>query len=163
MRNAAFLLVLLATGSAAAAEDACTSFKWPIAREQKAFAAPGLPGLPGGGPLPAGGAVRLTLAPQASVSYTVQPAKTPKHSPAYGAQLSLEAPPSTSLQVTLSGDAWVDVVQNGKALRSTAFSGMTGCAGIRKSVRFSLAPGPAVIAISDSPAATLDLAVVPVE
>jgi hypothetical protein len=41
--------------------------------------------------------------------------------------------------VTLSSEGWVDLVQDGHAAKSTAFSGATGCDGVRKSVKFELA------------------------
>ena len=163
MRPVLLALALASATTPAVADDACSTFKWPIAREKAAFAAPGLPMVSSGGPMSTGGAARLTLLPQGSVVYAVKPAKAPRQSPAFGAEVTLAAPPATVLQVTLSDDAWVDVVQNGRTLRSTGFSGKTGCPGIRKSVRFTLVPGPAVIAISDAPKATLDVAVLPAD
>jgi hypothetical protein len=48
--------------------------------------------------------------------------------------------------------------QDGVAIPSTDFSGVKGCDGLRKSVRFDLKPEPALIEISGSPAAHLLLA-----
>ena len=149
----------------AVAEDAaaCAAFKWPVATEQKLFEAPGLPTVASGGAFPAlGQGASVALKPQGEVAYTVKPARAPKSNPAHGAEMTLPAGAGGSVQVTLSAEAWVDLVQGGKILRSTAFSGRTGCPGIRKSVRFTLAPGPAAIAISDAADTTLKLAILPV-
>lgn len=171
MRPARFVpagtgLVLLAlSGGAALADDACSQFSWSIAREQKAFAGPGLAILHSGeaypGPL---AGVTVALEPQNKVTYPVPPAKTAKANPSYGAVLV--APPiavAGTYQVTLSEAAWVDLVQNGKTLRFAAFAGKGGCPGVRKSVRFNLVPGPLTIELSDSAKQTLNLDLLPAE
>lgn len=168
LRPALFLAAVAAaslgwTGSAPAqGATGCAAFKWPVTTEQRLLDAPGLPTLASGGSFPAlGQGVAVALLPQGEVAYAVKPARVPKANPAYGAELSLPAGSGGAVQVTLSAEAWVDIVQGGKVLRSTAFSGQTGCPGIRKSVRFTLAPGPATIAISDAPETTLKLAILP--
>ncbi|HYA07822.1 MAG TPA: hypothetical protein VEF90_18185, partial [Xanthobacteraceae bacterium] len=57
-------------------------------------------------------------------------------------------PQAGTYKVTLSAAAWVDVVQAGRLIKSKAFSGAVGCAGIRKSVKFDLAAAPFTIEIS---------------
>ena len=163
--GAAVALVLAGAGPGRAAESGtCADFKWPVTREVAALGAADLPTLATGVAYPGlGQGVAVALAPQADVAYSVKPARAPKANPAYGAQLVLADAPGGAIQVTLSDDAWVDVVQNGRVLRSTAFSGKTGCAAVRKSVRFSVEPGPVTIDISDAPAPTIRLDVVPAE
>lgn len=140
----------------------CAAFRWPVATEQQLLAAANLPALASGGSFPGlGQGASVALLPQGEVAYTVKPARAPKSSPAHGAEMQLPAGSGGAIQVTLSAEAWVDIVQGGKVLRSTAFSGRTGCPGIRKSVRFTLVPGPAAIAISDAPETTIKLAVLP--
>jgi hypothetical protein len=57
--------------------------------------------------------------------------------------------PSTgTYQVTLSDEAWIDVIQDGKFLRSIGSSGRSDCPGVRKSVRFELKPEPFVLQLS---------------
>ena len=51
--------------------------------------------------------------------------------------------------MTLSDEGWVDVVQNGARVKSSDFSGQKTCPGVRKSVRFTLAAGPAQLQISN--------------
>lgn len=154
----------LPAGRAAAQEaTGCAAFKWPVVTEQHLLEAAGLPTLGSGSAFPAmGQGASIGLLPQGEVAYTVKPTRAPKANPSHGAELTLPAGPGGAIQVTASAEAWIDIVQGGKVLRSTAFSGHTGCAGIRKSVRFTLAPGPAAIAISDAPDTTLKLAILPV-
>ena len=159
---AAASLWLQTAKSQADETSGCAAFKWPIATEQQLLAAPGLPALASGGAFPAlGQGASVALVPQGEVAYTVRPARAPKSNPAHGAEVTLPAGSGGTVQVTLSAEAWVDVVQGGKVLRSTAFSGRTGCPGIRKSVRFTLAAGPAAIAISDAADTTIKLAILP--
>jgi hypothetical protein len=68
-------------------------------------------------------------------------------------------PPEGELQISLSDEAWIDVVQDGKAVKLAGFSGMKTCPGIRKSVRFKLAAGPATIQLSGAKKETLKVAV----
>lgn len=159
---AAAALTLPAERAAAQDTTGCAAFKWPVTAEQQLLAAPGLPTLRSGGSFPAvGQGVAVALLPQGEVAYTVKPVRVPKANPAHGAEMTLPAGQGGTVQVTLSAEAWVDIVQGGKTLRSTAFSGKPGCPGIRKSVRFALAPGPATIAISDARDPTIKLAILP--
>lgn len=161
--GAAAASIALCVGQAHADEPSgCAAFKWPVAAEQKLLDAPGLPTVASGEAFPGlGQGASVTLMPQGEVAYTIKPRRAPRSNPAHGAEMTLPAGAGGAIQVTLSAEAWVDVVQGGKVLRSTAFSGTTGCPGIRKSVRFTLAPGPVAIAISDAAAPTIKLAILP--
>jgi hypothetical protein len=64
-------------------------------------------------------------------------------------------------KITLSSEAWIDVVQDGRVVKSGAFSGATGCEGIRKSVKFELAAAPFIIEISGVTAHTIAIVVTP--
>ena len=52
----------------------------------------------------------------------------------------------------LSSEGWIDVVQDGHAVKSAAFSGALGCEGVRKSVKFDLAAQPLTLELSGVPA-----------
>lgn len=158
-------LAMLACSGQAALADTCSQFSWSIAREQKAFAGSGLATLHSGDTYPGMlNGVMVTLEPQDKVAYPVPPAKTAKANPSYGAVLmSQPVAVAGTYQVTLSEPAWIDLVQNGKTLRFAAFSGKSGCPGIRKSVKFNLIPGPLTIEISDSAKQTLNLDLLPAE
>ena len=146
----ALCAMLLLSTLSARAEDAtgCSKFKWSITREQAAFSAAGLPAIASGQVLPASGA-SVALQPQAKVAFVKPPARKPKADPAYAAVLSL--PPvaaAGTYEVTLSDEAWIDVLQNGTDIKSSGFSGQPDCPGVRKSVRFALQPGAATVQIS---------------
>ena len=165
--SATFLLGSMFIPVLASAEDAtgCAKFKWPIARELSAFAAPNLPAVAAGQPLPAGmGAVTLELQPQASVSFAKPPGRKPKVDPAFAGVFPM-GPIATAggYQVTLSDEAWIDVVQNGKEIRSSGFSGQPECPGVRKSVKFALQPGPATLQVSGAATDKLKVDILPAE
>ena len=161
----AVLASLVLWSSQASAQDSasCAKFKWSIAREQTAFAAAGLPAIASGQPLPASGA-SISLQPQASVTFEKPPARKPKVDPAYAAVLTL--PPvaaAATYEVTLSDEAWIDVLQDGQDIRSSGFSGQPDCPGVRKSVKFALQPGPATVQISGASVQAIKLDVLPAE
>ena len=158
--RAALLTILtgLATAGSAAAQtaDPCASFKWPVTLEKQAFTGAQYPGLMAG--------ATVALDPQDRVAYPVPPTHKPKNSPAYGAVVA-GAPLAEggTYQITLSDEAWIDVVQNGKIIRSSAFSGAEGCPGIRKSVRFNLDHGPLTIELSDAKAERVNIDMLPAQ
>ncbi len=167
MRGLAFpaFAALLLAGPAWAQETDCSGFKWPLNRELAAFKNEPLPAVANGGALPGlVEAVELNLVSQDQVSYAVPPARKPRHAPAYGGTFTL--PPIASAdtyQVTISDEAWIDVVQGGKILKQVGFTGSHSCAAVHKSVRFPLGVGPATIEISDAAVQTLKLEVLPKE
>ena len=66
-------------------------------------------------------------------------------------------------QVTLSDDAWIDMLQGGREVRSAAFSGAKDCPGIRKSVRFPLQVGDATVQISGSASDSVKMELLPAD
>ena len=155
----ALILAAFASGSAFADDAAnCDRFKWSVARERALIAAPA--------PIDAKGeisvgdkAYRVTLAPAEAVKFAVPPERAPKAA-THGAALALNLARAGVYQVTLSDEGWIDVAAGGALVHSTGFTGVKGCPGVRKSVRFDLGPGPATLQISNVEAATIDLAVV---
>jgi hypothetical protein len=141
-------LGLLGSGCVAvAAASGCDQFKWPIAHEQAALAAAGP--LAPGAPLPADAGARLQLVPFAEAKLALAPERPPKFSPSYAGAFSLDAPAAAAVfKVTLSAEAWIDVIQDGKFLKPVAFSGATGCANARKSVKFRIAAEPATLQLT---------------
>ena len=71
----------------------------------------------------------------------------------------MTVPPGGEIQFSLSDEAWIDVVQDGKTVKSAAFSGVKTCPGIRKSVRFKLAGGAAIVQFSGARKPDLKVAV----
>ena len=115
--------------------DACTAFKWPIGEARQALAGT-VAKLASGAKAP--GDFELALAPTEQVAFPTKPERAPKHAGTFGGFVTAEPPKGGTFQVTLSDEAWIDVVQDGKIVKSSGFSGKAGCAGVRKSVRFSL-------------------------
>lgn len=148
--------ILASTGFAAAADAGCGGFKWPVAREQALF--PKAPAAQSGATLMVGQAVDFSLEAVDTVSFDVPPERAPTAG-TFGATANVTVPPEGELQVSLSDEAWVDVVQDGKAVKSAAFSGVKTCPGIRKSVRFKLAGGAAIVQFSGAKKADLKVAV----
>jgi len=148
--------ILAGTSVAVAADTGCDAFKWPVAREQALF--PAAPAARSGAELTVGQAVDFSLAAVDAISFEVPP----EHAPAagtFGATASVTVPPEGELQFSLSDEAWIDVVQDGHAVKSSAFSGVKTCPGIRKSVRFKLTAGQATVQLSGAKKADLKVAV----
>ncbi|TPN78424.1 hypothetical protein FJ987_17475 [Mesorhizobium sp. CU2] len=151
------LFAILAGTSFSMADDAgCAKFKWPVAREQSLFAT--APAAQPGATLAVGAAADLALEPADAVSFTVPPERAPAAG-TFGATANVTVPPDGELQVSLSGEAWIDVIQDGHAVKSSAFSGVKTCPGIRKSVRFKLAGGAAIIQVSGAKEESIKVAV----
>ncbi len=162
--------VVLALASAAAPASqafadaaACEQFNWPVKREQALFS--GNPAItPSGTAVQSPAALALQLKPHAEAGYTMPPAREPKQSPSYGGVITFQTlPKAGAYQVTVSNDAWVDVIQDGKSVASTSHTGQRECPGIRKSVRFDLAPGPVTVQVSGSPATSVNVSLLPAE
>jgi len=135
-------------GATAAATSGCDQFKWPIALEQAALAAPATGPVAPGATVPADSGARLKLVPFAEAKLALAPERPPKFSPSYAGAFALDAPATAAVyKVTLSAGGWIDVVQGGKFLKPVNFSEATGCAA-RKSVKFRLAAESATLQIT---------------
>jgi hypothetical protein len=150
----ATLIVLLAGAVAAPAlaeEPAgCDKFKWPLDKERAL--------LSGDTPTVASGtslahalpvSVVVALKPFADAKLPTAPERAPKSPDSSAGFVEVPAPPHAgTYKVSLSAEAWIDVVQDGHPIKSAAFSGATGCEGIRKTVKFELAAQPFTIELS---------------
>jgi hypothetical protein len=92
----------------------------------------------------------VTLKPVTEVTYAWPPeGKTNPGKMSYGAIVEFASVPTPGLyQVSLSAKGWIDVVQNGAALKAVAHSGKSDCETLRKSVRFDIKDGPVTLQIS---------------
>ena len=144
---------------------ACTSFDWPILREQAWFEAHSLPRLDSGATLSAEmpGAV-LALKPIAGADLPFTPSREPKPDTFGG---TLRIPPVVTpglYQVTLSDSAWIDVSQDGTTTRKPVASTMRpGCPGVSKSVRFQFGSIPILVVVSGAKSDSIKIAVSPAE
>jgi hypothetical protein len=89
----------------------------------------------------------VTLHPTRDVSYVTQPDK-PGGSVASGGLLAVSIATAGTYQVNLSSGAWIDLLQDGKPVLSTAHAPGPACTGIRKTVQFPLQPGSYVLQLS---------------
>ena len=103
----------------------------------------------------------MALVPDESAGFVLPPERAPKPG-AFGGVLKISGLPKPGLyEITLSDEAWIDVVQNGASVKSSDFSGQKNCPGVRKSVRFPLAAGSATVQISNAASASIQVAIAP--
>jgi hypothetical protein len=146
---AAVLIALLAPASAA--EDGCGKFAWPLAREQALFASTDKPTVQAGQTLAAipKAAFILRLQSGAEAAFAMPPERKPKSQRWFGGMVRFPALEKPGIyQVTLSEEAWIDVVQDGRYARSVGSTGRSDCPGLRKSVRLDLGASPFVLQLS---------------
>ena len=130
----------------------CDKFKWPLDQERtlltsgKAIAVVSGSSLKSSLPV----AVTVSLVPFADAKLPTAPERAPRLPTSFAGFLQIGAPGHDgTYKISLSSEAWIDVVQGGHLLKSVAFSGATGCAGIRKSVKFDLKAEPFTIQLSN--------------
>jgi hypothetical protein len=157
------LLLVVSFASAAWSQDTsgCDKFKWSVARERAWFAAGAKP-VAAGADLPlAEQGYAVALVPDESAGFALPPERALKPG-TFGGVLKIAALPKAGLyEITLSDEAWVDVVQNGASVKSSDYSGQKNCPGVRKSVRFTLAAGAATVQISNAASASIQVAIAP--
>lgn len=146
------------------APTGCAAFKWPLEKERKALESTSLESITSG---TARGAWKeqafaLALQPDTEVPFTLPPTKRKKDDDAhrFGAIVAFAAPAKAgTYQVTLSGAGWIDLVQEGKALKPSGHSGVKDCPGLRKSVRFVVGAAPLVLQVSGAPQQSIKIAI----
>ena len=154
MTHARVAIVLLAFGSPlspAFADEGCDKFAWPLARERAQLTAADKPQVKAGETLPAMPASAFTLAlqPGAEAAFAMPPERKSRSETWFGGALHFPALARPGIyQVTLSEEAWIDVVQDGRYARSVGSTGRGDCPGLRKSVRLDLSAAPFVLQIS---------------
>jgi len=156
-------LSILASVSAGAQEPSgCDKFKWPLDKERATLNGTDLPKVNSGEriawPIPFAATIALSTLADAKLPFP--PERTPKSAASFAGFVQVSAPPKAStFKITLSGESWIDVVQDGHSVGSSAFSGATGCEGIRKSVKFELAPQPFTLQLSGAPTNSIRIVV----
>lgn len=141
----------------------CDKFKWDVTRERAALAQVNLPKLASGSALT--GALPQTIALDLKAPEDAKLPSPPERAPkpgTFAGFTTLNIPANGIYSVTLSAGAWIDVIQTGGFLKPKAHSGVHGCDGIRKTVKFDLAAGSAVIQVSGVAEPGIKIAVLPV-
>jgi hypothetical protein len=160
-------LVFLGTAPAWAAEEpsGCDKFKWNIDHERAALTAPDRVKLASGGEVAALPATGMTLALRApaDAKLPTPPERAPKDGTFAGFASFKSAPKAGIYTVSLSAGGWVDVVQDGHALKPKAFSGATDCDGIRKTMKYEIGASPFVLQISGTKENSVSVAILPSE
>lgn len=142
---------LIALLTPALADDGCDKFAWPLTRERALLAASDKPAVKAGDSLTAipKGAMTLQLAPGADASFVMPPERKSRVEPWFGGAIKFPALEKAGIyQITLSDEAWLDVVQDGRYARSVGSTGRGDCPGLRKSVRLELTATPFVLQFS---------------
>jgi hypothetical protein len=160
-------LVFLGTAPAWAAEEpsGCDKFKWNIDHERAALTAPDRVKLTSGGEVAALPATGMTLAlrPPADAKLPTPPERAPREGTFAGFASFKSAPKAGLYTISLSAGGWIDVVQDGHALKPKAFSGATDCDGIRKTMKYEIGPSPFVLQISGTREDSISVAILPSE
>ena len=136
---------------ATAAEDGCDKFAWPMARERTLLAAADKPVVQAGQTLAAipKGAFVLNLQSGAEAAFAMPPERKPRAERWFGGTIRFSGLEKPGIyQVTLSEEAWIDVVQHDRYARSVGSTGRGDCPGLRKSVRLDLVAAPFVLQVS---------------
>jgi hypothetical protein len=160
-------LAILAMAPAWSVEEpiGCDKFKWPIDRERAVLTAPDQIKLTSGGELTGlpVTAVMLGLRNAGEAGLPLPPERAPKEGSFAGFATFKNPPQPGTYTVSLSTGGWVDIIQDGNALKPKAFSGATNCIGIRKTIKYELAAKPVIIQISGTKEDAVSIAILPSE
>lgn len=157
--------VALFTGAdLALAAGGCDAFRWNVRHERALFATQARERVAGGavGSAPAivlDKLYRLRLAPQDHVALAVPPGKKTHRDGAYAGLVRLHIAVGGLYRVALSQRFWVDAVQEGRVVASTAFTGAPGCSSPHKIVLYRLVPGDLLLQLSGWPSPRTELTV----
>jgi hypothetical protein len=157
------LLAFLVAAPALAEEPVgCDKFKWPLDKERATLNGTDLPKIVSGTRVafPVPFATIVGLLPLDDAKLPAAPERAPKSPDTFAGYFQVRAParPGT-YKITLSSEGWIDVVQAGQPVKSSAFSGALGCDGVRKSVKFELSAAPFTVELSGVPADTIKMAI----
>ena len=129
--KAAIIVLALAVSAPAFAQEpvGCDKFKWPLDKERATLTGTDLPKVTSGDrvkwPIPFG--MSVALVPFADAKLPTPPERAPKSPTSFAGFVEVAAPAKAgTYKITLSSEGWIDVVQDGQAVKSTAFSGATG-------------------------------------
>jgi hypothetical protein len=156
MRGLAILALLLATPAFAQEPAGCDKFKWPLDTERALLAA----AKPSDGRITIGTGAALRLRPRDEVKLPSPPSREPKTGTT-AVFVQSEAARAGLYRFTMNDGAWIDVIQDGKTLKPGAFSGATGCEGLRKSVKFELSAAPFTVELTNTTATSVNLVITP--
>jgi hypothetical protein len=157
------IALVAAPGLAQAQEGSgCGAFKWPLDHERGALVRTDKPSLPNGGSLVYDVAMTLELQPLSAAGLPKAPERAPKSPTAFAGHFALATPTKAgAYRVTISSEAWVDVLDGGAYLHPIGFTGAKDCEGARKSVKFDLPARPIALQFSGVPRDQISVIVSP--
>ena len=166
MWRIAILPLILATPSAAQDSSGCDKFAWPIVTVQTQFSVPNIATVSAGtefSSFPTQAFV-LRLQPIANAKFMMPPEHPPKNENGFGGAVTFPIIERSGIyQITLSEEAWLDIIQNGQFARSVGSSGRRDCPGLRKSVRLELVKAPFVLQLSSVPSDSVKVSIIQVQ
>lgn len=105
----------------------------------------------------------LGLSAPAEARLPSPPERAPKEG-TFAGFATFKSPPKAGIySVSLSTGCWVDLVQDGHALKPKGFSGATDCDGIRKTLKYAIGASPFVPQISGIKENAVSIAILPSE
>ena len=144
MRKPSFWMIsLLVSLPALAAEDGCGRFSWDVKRELALFGGDATDIAAGSSPASAPSLetdrlYKLTLTPQEGVQLAAKPEKAMLADGASAGLGKFTVPSPGTYRVAVDGPFWIDVVDGSTIVPSTAFQGARGCEAPHKIVEFQL-------------------------
>ncbi len=162
MRRSLLVAFALLIAAPALAQEPvrCDKFKWPLDKERALLASASAMASGAEVAKPLDAAIKVALAPYADAKLPVTPERVPKSADTNAGYVRVSGLPKPgTYRITLTEGAWIEVIQDGHAVKSGAFSGATGCEGVRKSVKFDLTAAPFVIELSGTKARTIGVVV----
>jgi len=160
----AFVLLGAVPAWAADEPSGCDKFKWNIDHERAALTSPDRVKLASGAELatvPSTG-ITVSLTAPADAKLPTPPERAPKEG-TFAGFISVKSIKAGIYTVSMPTGAWIDLVQDGHALKPKAFSGATDCDGIRKTVKFELSASPFVLQLSGTRENSISVAILPSE
>ena len=100
----------------------------------------------------------MALLPTPNIVYPLRP-EHPGGTVSYGGLLHFTVEQPGTYRVAIGSAAWIDVVQDGHAVESSAHGPGPACSGIRKMVDFPLAAGSYLLEIAGNGTAALPVLV----
>ncbi|HEY4944101.1 MAG TPA: hypothetical protein VII56_21915 [Rhizomicrobium sp.] len=152
---------LLAVMGPALADPVCSKLAWPLDTE-RALLNGSVDAVPSGETRKAMPvrALSLMLNPGAKADLPFAPAK-PADPAKFAGFVILPVASAGDYLVSLSAEGWIDAVQDGVSIASSAHTSDGNCPGLRKSVRFTLTAKPLTLQISNAPADHIEIAITP--
>lgn len=157
--GAAFLILGV---SAAFAEEpvGCDKFKWPVDLQRAALSIAKQQPVASGGVVTTVAAEAISLKPLAGAGLPMPPERKQKDG-TFAGFVTVQNLEAGLYTISVSDYAWIDVLQNGNYVKPKDFSGVTGCDGLRKSMKFELGTAPTTVQISGVEKNTINLVILP--